>query len=260
MKDRVHKLLRNAGLNESEATMVQRLLMCQEPVPLKQLIIDCCFSEFTGYQTARKLAQRGFVELQKKGSFKFIKALSVEHIARFVGREQRKLKRLEFQLLDMAKSQRSLAGDLQQGVDIRVGKEAFLEVYDSLPERSRGELWGFGSLQSVWQVTGADYFSSYEQEWIKRRTRKGIKAVLLESEASIFDVIQEKAKREMREVKLFRDEEAQGDSWTAVTDKEAFVFEANPFAPAVLAVKERRLVDIFRHYHQLLWKSARVSH
>ncbi len=81
--------------------------------------------------------------------------------------------------------------------------------------------------------------------------RRGVKAVLIESENSIFRAIAQKAKREMRDVKLLP-ESSERDSWTAVTDSEAFVFEANPFAPVVITIKDSKLVSILRHYHQML--------
>lgn len=258
MYDRVRELLEKSGLNESEAKMFQKLLNSSGAVPLKDVIAECGMTEFTGYRSARRLAERGFVTLEKKGSLKFIFAEPVERIARKVGKEQRKLRRLELQLLDIAKSKQSLAENTQTGVEVRSGKEAFLEAYDSLPERRAGELLGFGSLGSVWCVTEADYFSSYEQDWIRRRIRRGMKAVLMEADDSIFRDIMQKAKREMRDVKLLSDATDRG-SWTAVTGTEAFVFEADPFAPTVVAVKDSKLVNILKHYHQLLWKQARIT-
>jgi len=104
MYDRFRELLKKSGLNDSEAKMFQALSRVSGSVPLKDVIAECRMTEFTGYRTARRLAEKGFVEIAKVGAAKSIRALSLDRIARSVGREQRKLRRLELELLDLVKA------------------------------------------------------------------------------------------------------------------------------------------------------------
>ena len=208
-------------------------------------------TEFTGYRTARRLAEKGFVEIAKIGATKSIRALSLDRIARSVGKEQRKLRRLELQLWDLVKT--TDQEESRERIKTWEGKEHFLELYDSLPERCKGDLLAFGSLGGLWKVTEQDYFSRYEHDWIRRRMRRGVKAVLVEGKNMLCHQLLKRAKREMRDVR-FVPIPAEADNWTALAGEEVFVFENDPYAPRVVQVQDPALVNIFRDYHRLLWK------
>lgn len=63
MAEKVQGILEKAGLNGSEAMMLQNLLEAAESVPLQKVIAACGMTEFTGYRTARRLMERGLVLL-----------------------------------------------------------------------------------------------------------------------------------------------------------------------------------------------------
>lgn len=253
--DKNKELLRKAGLNTSEITMFQKLLTAQNTVPLKDIITELGMTEFTGYRTARRLAERGFVRLEKQGRIKHIKALPLTNIAKSVGKEGRKLRRLELSLNELAQKYNSKENTEKSAVEIHEGREKYLDYYDTLPDRCSYQLKAFGSLGSVWQVTEMDYFSQYEKQWVKRRLLKGIKAHLIDTEHSIFHELMKTAKQELRDMRLIPNI-SEADQWTALTDNKAYIFENNPLAPRVLEVSDLKLVRILTNYHRLLWETA----
>jgi len=125
-----------------------------------------------------------------------------------------------------------------------------------LPERAKGDLLAFGSLGGLWNVTEQDYFSGYEHDWIRRRMRRGVRAVLIDGEGMICHQLLQKAKREMRDIG-FVPAVAEAGHWTAVINGEAFIFENNPYAPCVITVTHPALVRTLREHHRLLWEKAR---
>ena len=102
MYDKTREILTKSGLNKSETKMFQDLLSAHQAIPLKELITSLGMTEFTGYRTARMLADKGLVEINKQGRLKFIKALPLEKLAKRVGCQQRRLRRLELDLKDLA--------------------------------------------------------------------------------------------------------------------------------------------------------------
>ncbi len=259
MSDRVKDILRQAGMNESEALMFRTLLEALETVSLKEVISFCEMTEFTGYRTARRLCEKGFAEIQKKGRLRYIKALPLERLAAKVGNESRKLRRLELKVSDLAKRYETSVSPRyrENAVQVLEGKENFLDTYDSIPDIGGNELFAFGSIGSFWRVTEADYFSGFEQQFIRRRVRRGMKAYLVDTQDSIFQLLMKKAGRELRDMRVLRDG-IEGSQYTILSENQAFIFENNELLPVVSIIHNERLVRMLQHYHSMLWEIAKA--
>lgn len=255
--ERARELLRRSGMNSSESRMYLRLLKEDDFVALGALIHELGQTEFTGYRTARRLLHKGFISVVKKRNLRYVKAQPVSRIAALVGNQSRKLRRLELSLLDIQHrlGSPSSNSDDTKTMETHEGKDAFTDVYASIAEVERDELLCLGSMASLWNITEQDFYSSFEQDFIKRRLRHGTKAFIIDHEFTSFHILLENAKREHRQVRLLKEND-ESDEYLIMTREAAYLFDTDPHHPRAILLKTPTLIRILKNYHAMLWQSA----
>ena len=252
-----HELLKKAGLNSSETIMFLALCSLQENAPLKNIISQCGMTEFTGYRTARRLVDKGLAEIYQDAGLKWINPSSMQALVKSVAKEQRKLRRLELNLQDLA-VRYNLASDQKKDMTVFEGTDNYADVYDCLPEQCDDQLLIFGAVNNIWKVTGNDFNSSYEISWINRRMKGGTKAVVVENNPADFPGIVKKDTRQLRNTRFFGDS-YEPDQVTFLSGGKAWLFETSTRLPRVTVIEHRGLVQQIKKYHGLLWNMSQPS-
>lgn len=250
-------LLENAGLNASEAAMFLAILGLKEVVSLKSIIRLCKMTEFTGYRSANRLEDAGLIELYTDNGLKYVKPATMHKLIAHIGKEQRKLRRLELNLKDLA-DRYALKSDSKKEINVFEGAENFADCYDSIPEQCDDQLLIFGSVNNLWKVTGQDFFSTYEKQWIKRRVKRGTKAYVVERDKSDFQDIIKRDNIELRNTKFIADG-SNADSVTFISNSKVYLFETGDALPRVTVVEHDGLVKNITNYHKMLWKAGLES-
>jgi len=251
------ELLKKAGLNSSEARMYLRLLEPNTEIPLGELIKELQMTEFTGYRTARLLDARGLISITKNKNLRYAKARPLTRVAKIVANQSRKLRRLELSILNAAQKLGGEDGSshTKDSVIVREGVELFSETYEEIAECGLDELYCMGSMGNLWRVIGHDYFSPFEQDFIRRRVKRGTKAFVLDLEHSTFHILMEKAHRELRSVRLVKAWQDPKEYTIIVGDK-IYLFDMNFYKPKTTIITNKSLAHYVKGYHKSLWENA----
>ncbi|NOS67974.1 MAG: hypothetical protein HOO67_06485 [Candidatus Peribacteraceae bacterium] len=255
MIDRIRYLLRLSDLTEQEIRLYLQILK-KRTATIPALIASTKIPPVTVYRAMRKLEERGMVQPKTvEGRQREYSPLSLEHLARHIGGEQRKLRRLELALKNLDRLLPFMGIDELEPdtIEIREGVDAFRDEYVKIPDTFENEFLAIGTAPNFWKTAQMNYECPEERNFIARRLSRNIYSRVLnmyEPQALLF---QRNDSREKRTTML-TDELPIKKDCLMMCSRQVSHFVCDVENPRVIIIRQPELVALHEQHFQALWK------
>lgn len=235
-------ILKNFGLSDNEAKVYLAALELGQGT-VQELGKKAGVKRTTVYTTIEGLKQKGLVSQTKKGKKTFFAAESPERLVQLSERRHQQLKKA----LPELKSIYNIAG-AKPKLMFYEGREGYLAVYENILKDKPKELLVIASYADFCRHIDADY----EEDWIKRRVKTGIKLRWLDSETKLTRLMQAEDKKSLREIRFL----PKGFSFTSTMfiyqDKVIIVSGKQKEFMAVV-IENSEFYQMFKQLFEMLW-------
>lgn len=258
MRRQIKALLKLGGCTDEEIEIYLLLLKLKEATS-SELIDQTGLNFMMVYRCIDKLIQKDLLLKERSQGRHFVlKALPLDSLIKKITSEQRKTNRLINSLKGLNPFLQYLNLEEESGdnsIQIREGRDAFIEEYLKLASISKSEYFHIGSVNNLWKVTGFDYYSAEERFFIRKRMTRGIYARLIDESSEKVEEMKRRDTLEKRKTKLGKTIPIK-KNYLAIIEDQVNLFLCDQENPRVIIMKEPELIDFYKNIFWTYWKKA----
>lgn len=251
----IKKLLKKIGLTESE-TAIYMAAHKYPRLTLRDLQNKTGLSTATVYRAFDKLRSHGFLISSPDSWRKNIEAVPLRSLSEIIGKEQRKLRKVELELKQMD-SLMNLTTDIngKEPVEIITGKSNMLDKYFSWLNKPMDHFLAYGSGERLIDIMGEDYEHQFKN--LRQRKGKSCQVVITEVGSYGEELLNKDKFEELRDLKVNIDESNQ-DYVTYLCNDEVVIWNMDPkLGSRGIVIKDPALIKMQKQLFDSYWRTAK---
>ncbi len=240
------EILKEFGLADNEAKVyLANLELGQATV--QELGKKSGVKRTTIYTALEGLKEKGLVSQIKKGAKTFLVAEGPESLSNLSARRDSALK----EALPELKALYNVAG-IKPRVRFYEGREGYLVVYENILKDKPKELLAIVSYDDLCRHLD----QKYEEEWIKRRVKLGIKLRWLDFKTITTEKMQREGKKALREIRFLPDGFKFTSSMFIYSDK-IVVMSGRTKEFMAVVIENSEFYQMFKQLFEMFWSNQK---
>lgn len=251
MEDQLVKLLKELNITGNEARVY---LACLElgPTTITKIARKAEVERATVYAILERLKDKGLVTISVKESDRHIQVESPDKLLILASHKKRAITEKEHQFKEILPD--LLASVNQRGKQPKVrfyeDKEQFIQVFESILNEAKGEMYYLGNTDVLVKSVSWEY----EKRWIERRVRKHIFLHFMVFRSLLSQRHKKYDDEEFRETRFLPKNMKFEASYLLWGNKIALW---NPVVPLAIAIEDEIIVKMFKEMFLGMWAKAK---